>query len=393
MQWEAAQRQVEQLGEQLRQRDARIQTVVADCARVQEALRAAEAAAALAAAESSDLRRAVHNTVQRLEQERLQHASEIEALIEDSAAQAASADSGLPASDRGEVTAFPVIAKEDGEREHEKPLIIERSAPLAAVAETTTEAPEAPPPPAPAQKKAASTGELVLIDQGALCDQACAALHDAGFEMTAFAPGEATVDELSRRKLKCIMVNLGGGSAAWRTLKMLRERAGTRNVPILAYAMAAEPSMGFCFGRVDFSLWPLDPGRMIERLGRLRPKLERLLIVSTDVEGMGRLVEPLARAKISTSIVLDAKQALDFAAMVDPDAAVVHLSPNCPSGARAIASLRANESTRDLPLLVLLDAASTGNDEAFLVNAARLLVGKPAFQFSRLPEEIGRLIG
>jgi chromosome segregation ATPase len=78
----------------------------------------------------SDLRRAVHNAVQRLEQERLQHASEIEALIEDSAAQAASADSGLPASDHGEVTAFPVIAKEDGEREHEKPLIIERSAPL-----------------------------------------------------------------------------------------------------------------------------------------------------------------------------------------------------------------------------------------------------------------------
>lgn len=78
----------------------------------------------------SDLRRAVHNAVQRLEQERLQHASEIEALIEDSAAQAASADSGLPASDHGEVTAFPVIAEEDGEREHEKPLIIERSAPL-----------------------------------------------------------------------------------------------------------------------------------------------------------------------------------------------------------------------------------------------------------------------
>jgi DNA-binding response OmpR family regulator len=379
--------------ETLVQLQALLNQTVAECARVQEALRAAEAAAALAAAESSDLRRAVHNAVQRLEQERLQHASEIEALIEDSAAPAVSADSGIPASDHGEVTAFPVIAKEDGEREHEKPLIIERSAPLAVVAETTTEAPKAPPPPAPPQKKAASTGELVLLDEGALCDQACAALHDGGFEVTAFAPGEATVDELSRRKLKCIMVNLGGGSAAWRTLKMLRERAGTRNVPILAYAMAAEPSMGFCFGRVDFSLWPLDPGRMIERLGRLRPKLQRLLIVSADVEGMGRLREPLARAKISTSIVFDAKQALDFAAMVDPDAAVVHLSPNCPSAARAIASLRANESTRDLPLLVLLDAASTGNDEAFLVNAVRQLLGKPAFQFSRLPEEIGRLIG
>jgi DNA-binding response OmpR family regulator len=121
--------------------------------------------------------------------------------------------------------------------------------------------------------------------------------------------------------------------------------------------------------------------------------LQRLLIVSADVEGMGALREPLGRAKISSSIVLDAKQALEFASMVEPDAAVVHLGPACPSSARAIAGLRANEPTRDLPILLLLDTASLADDEGFFISAGRHLLGRSGFQFSRLPEEIGRLIG
>jgi hypothetical protein len=353
---------------------------------LQAAVQAAEAGARAAAAEAEALRQTVGDAVQRLEEERLKHADEIEAVLEESAVPLPSAAPQVP-------TAAPEdLQLDDTVGVTERPLIIERSAPLAAAADTLIEAAESPEPAEVYQRRAGSLGELVLLDQGTCGEQARAALEGAGFEVTPFALGDATVDELARRKLKCIMLNLAGGAAAWQTLKLLRDHAGTHNVPILAYVMAADAPMGFCFGRTDFALWPLEPGRMIERLGRLRPKLHRLLAVTSDVDGMGRLREPLARAKISTSIVLDARQVMDFATMINPEAAILHLSPTCPSAARALLALRANESTRELPLLILLDKAA-GGDEAFFTQASRQLLSKAGFQFSRLPEEIGRLIG
>jgi len=352
---------------------------------LQAALQAAEAGAQAAAAQTEDLRQAVSDAVQSLEEERLKHATEIEAALQESAVSIPSAAAEVPAATPEEMQVGDVVEAA------EQPLIIERSAPLTAAADTLAEVAEGPDLVAESQPTAASLGELVLLDQGASGEQARAALEGAGFEVTALGLEEPAVDELARRKLKCIMLNLAAGAAAWRTLKLLRQRAATRNVPILAYVMAADAPMGFCFGRADFALWPLEPGRMIERLGRLRPKLHRLLAVTSDVDGMGRLREPLARAKISTSIVLDARQAVEFAGMIDPEAAILHLSPSCPSGARALLGLRASESTRELPLLVLLD--SSGDDEAFFSQASRQLLSKAGFQFSRLPEEIGRLIG
>ena len=174
---------------------------------------------------------------------------------------------------------------------------------------------------------------------------------------------------------------------------MLRERVGTRGVPILAYAMAPGASAGFCLGRADFGLWPMDPHQMTERLRRLQPKLTRLLTVSADIDGFGRLREPLSKARISTSMVLDGKQALEFASMVQPEAAVLHLSPGCPGIARAIAGLRANEATRDLPLLVLMDKTATSGEDAFYTTSVRQLLSKTEFRFSNLPEEIARVIG
>src|SRR5262249_41847047 len=185
----------------------------------------------------------------------------------------------------------------------------------------------------------------------------------------------------------------GAGAPAWRTLKALRERVGTRNIPILAYVMTPDSQNGFCFARADFALWPAEPPRAIERLQRLRPKLKRLLIVSADVDGMGTLRDPLAQAGISTSVMLDGKQALEFAAMVQPEAAVLHPSAACSSIGRAVAGFRADDALRDLPLLVLLDKTPVPGEDSFLAVTNRQLLAKAVFQLTNLPEEIGRAIG
>ncbi len=371
------QRQIDALRSQVAERDTWLQAAVAQRDAFQENIRGVETAVAQLTVQRDELVRKTQDVLLQLEQERRHETDQLPSTpdIEPEPELAVSVEEIAPP---------------------ETPLVIERSAPLGAVTDSALETVEPESAPSALSRPAKSgrpLGELVLVDEGARSDEAYQSLKGAGFEVAVVPPTETSVDELARRKLKCIMLNLGSGPRAWRLLRTLRERVGTRAVPILAYAMPPAVGAGFCFGRADFAVWPIDPPRLIERLGRLRPKLRRVMALTADIDGMGRLRSALSQAKISTSIMLDGKQALEFAAMVEPEAAILHLSPACPSAPRALAGFRAAEATRDLPLLLLLDKVAASAEDAFFAATVRQLLGKPTFQFTNLPEEIARVIG
>lgn len=135
----------------------------------------------------------------------------------------------------------------------------------------------------------------------------------------------------------------------------------------------------------------MDPDRIADALRRMRPKLKRLLAVSGDVDTTGRIREPLNKAGISTSIVLDGKQALELSTIVAPEAVLLHLAPQCLAAARAIAGLRAAEQTRDLPLVIALDK-NPPREDAFLAGAVRDLLTRPNFSLANLPGELAVLL-
>ena len=370
-------RQIDELRSQVAERDTRLQAAVAQRDVFQENIRGVETAVAQLTVQRDELVRKTQDVLQQLEQERQ------------------CATDQLPSTPDTEFEPVLVVLAEEIARP-ETPLVIERSAPLGAVTDAAPDTVE-PEPVASAASRPAKAGrplgELVLVDEGARSDEAFQSLKGAGFEVAVIPPTDASVDELARRKIKCIMLNLGSGPRAWRMLRTLRERVGTRSVPILAYAMPPDVGAGFCFGRADFAVWPIDPPRLSERLSLLRPKLRRLMALTADIDGMGRLRSALSQANISTSIMLDGKQALEFAAIVEPEAAILHLSPACPSAPRTLAGFRAADATRDLPLLLLLDKVAAAAEDTFFAATVRQLLAKPTFQFTNLPEEIARVIG
>ena len=368
-------RRLDELGERVRQRDAALELAAAERQRLEEAVRAADAQIA-------------------------ELSSECDAWRQRAESAAADDRGSESADDAGDFVVR--MERDSGAPPADAPLVIERSAPLDALLDATPEPADTPlePEPEPAAHETIRLAqddtirlaqEMVLLDASGRGDEAYHVLKGAGFEVTRGTPNEAAVDDLATRKVSCVMLNLAAGPAAWRTLKLLRERTGTRNVPVLAYLMAPDSQQGFCFGRADFGIWPMDGERLTERLTQLRPKLKRLLAVSADIDGMGRLREPLTRAGISTSSVLDGKQALEFATMVEPEAALFHLSPTCSGVARAITALRAGERTRDMPMVMLLDKAPAREDTFYAITA-RELISKGTFVFANLPAELARLL-
>ncbi|MBI3786063.1 MAG: hypothetical protein HY270_21970, partial [Deltaproteobacteria bacterium] len=349
------QRRLEEMTAQLQQRDAAIEASAADRRRLEDAVRAAEQAAQMLTTERD-----------------VELASDLILHVREERRSTASSGPDLGS---------------------EAVLVIERSAPLSEALDAVSDSGDGPAPmDEPSHSVAAeAVRELVLLDSGKRGDEASAALRSAGFETTLAPPVEKSVEDLAQRTVGCVMINLAAGPQAWRTLKALRESEATKAMPILAYLMPPEGQKGFCFGRADFDFWPMAPTDLISKLDRLCPKLKRLLAVSADIDGMGKLRDPLAKANISTSIVLDGKQALEYTTIVAPEAAVLHLSPNTTAIARAVAGIRGQDSTTGLPMLLLLDKAPA-REEAFFASTVRELLVKGTFQFSNLPAEIARIL-
>src|SRR5262249_47792526 len=129
---------------------------------------------------------------------------------------------------------------------YDAPLIIERSDDKGTVVESVPAAVEAA---VGELRLRLGDGETIVLDRGALCDDAVAVLKGVGAEANGVEPTEAAIDALAGRNIGTILLNVAPGPTAWQLVRKLRENPATRNVPILAYLMNPEAANGFCFGR------------------------------------------------------------------------------------------------------------------------------------------------
>jgi len=156
-------------------------------------------------------------------------------------------------------------------------------------------------------------------------------------------------------------------------VRHLRNGSGIPTMPLVAYALADQAPKGFWLGPVDFAILPAAQADLSAILGRMAPKLKRIIAMSNDIDVMSDVRTQLSSAGISTAVVLDGRQALDLVPTIRPEAAVLHLSPSCADVFRAVAGLRGAEISREIPILFLLDAIAQPREAAFLAAGVRTL--------------------
>lgn len=374
-------RRVDELSDVLRQRDA-------DLSRLAEERRALSESVQTAETVLLDLRRELQDLREQSERQRREQAEALERAERAHKQEVLSIQRAADEREAKARQASLLALEERRNARNDAPLIIERSDDTGAVVESVPAALEIV---QDGLRQRIGDGDIVILDRGALCDDAAAVLKGSGIEAWGAEPTEAGIERLSTDNLGAILMNVAPGPSAWELIRKLRERPATRHVPILAYLMQPEAANGFCFGRCDFGLWPNDLGDLVETLRRMRPMLRRILVASSDVEALGRVREPLAKAHISASNVLDGKQARDLGHSLQPEAAVLHFAPTCSDIARAIGSYRQIDATRDLPILLMLDKNGSARENIFFQAANRELLRTGRFDFSQLAEELVRL--
>lgn len=162
--------------------------------------------------------------------------------------------------------------------------------------------------------------------------------------------------------------------------------AGDEEAPIFAYCIDGE--RGFIPGLLDYFAEPFDPNTYAARL--LCRGAQRVLTVSEHIDGMAMLRTTLSHAQCSTSVVFDAKQALDLLPMVNPDTVLIDLALPKGEAFRLIARLRAEPKTANVRVGVFF---SKPTPAAELAQQARRVAQGIPFASSELSHALLHALG
>jgi CheY-like chemotaxis protein len=138
------------------------------------------------------------------------------------------------------------------------------------------------------------------------------------------------------------------------------------------FAYCADGNFGFAFGDVTFLTHPVDSDACVAWLMESCGAIQRLLLVSNNIEMSSGLRPALTRIRCSTSVALDLRQVTDLLPMIQPEAVLVDLSLPRAEGLRLISRLRADAKTESLPIGVLLpDPQKMAEFRQYAARAAR----------------------
>jgi CheY-like chemotaxis protein len=156
------------------------------------------------------------------------------------------------------------------------------------------------------------------------------------------------------------------------------------------FAYCADGTNGFVFGLADFFPASTDADTCVTRLLESCGSLQRLLVVSDNMEMTGTLRGALSRIRCSTSVALDLRQVMDLLTMIEPQVVVIDLGLPRGDGLRLVCRLRSEPRTRDLPLAILLPATMSSVE---LRQHALLAVREQSLSAADLAQAFSQRIG
>lgn len=221
-------------------------------------------------------------------------------------------------------------------------------------------------------ESSAGPEEILIIDGPDSAPALSAQIASYGHPAVGVSPGEGMLAHIDGHRFAHAAINLSSASA-WQAIRALRTDSTRVDVPFFAYTLPSGAPGGFWLGPIDFVVLPLADNALPGILARLAPRARRVIGMSNDIDVMGDVRTQLSARSISTAVVLDGRQALDLVPTVRPEAAILHLSPRCVDVFRAVAGLRSNDASKNIPLLFLLDATPQPQEETFFTAGLRML--------------------
>jgi len=158
----------------------------------------------------------------------------------------------------------------------------------------------------------------------------------------------------------------------WEVLTRLKSEDATSSIPVVVVSVVDNPDLGVALGAIDYFVKPVDGKELVGRLTRFgikRPSGEhpiRVLVVDDEPANRSWLTEALGPAGFSVVPAAGGREAIEIARSQKPDLVLLDLMMPEVSGFDVVEALRADESTRETPIMVLTATNLTDADKRLL---------------------------
>ncbi|TMC54422.1 MAG: response regulator [Chloroflexi bacterium] len=158
----------------------------------------------------------------------------------------------------------------------------------------------------------------------------------------------------------------------WEIMTRLKSDETTSGIPIVVVSVVDNPELGLALGALDYFVKPVDTGALIKRLNRFDFKRHsgkdevRVLVVDDDATNRMWLTQALEPAGFSVLPASGGRQAIELAKTMQPDCVLLDLMMPDVTGFDVVEALRADERTRDTPIMVVTAMTLTDADKRLL---------------------------
>src|SRR5437660_1493765 len=215
-------------------------------------------------------------------------------------------------------------------------------------------------------------GPLVLVveDDPAAAELLTRQLGNAGYRTEVAKSGTQALALARELKpaaitLDIIMPELDG----WEVITRLKSDAATSHIPVVVVSVVDNPELGIALGAIDYFVKPVNASALVERLDRFDAphapgnRKVRVLVVDDEPANRTLLTEALEPAGFTVMTASGGRDAIKIAKRSKPDLVLLDLLMPDVNGFDVVEALRADDKTRDTPIMVLTAANLTEADK------------------------------
>ncbi len=229
--------------------------------------------------------------------------------------------------------------------------------------------------PAPATSVPAMNGHghgpliLVVEDDPAAAELLTRQLVSAGYRTEVARTGAEALEKARRLQpaaitLDIILPEVDG----WEVITRLKSDPATSELPVVVVSVVDNPELGMALGAMDYFVKPVDGRELVNRLNRFHlDKAEiRVLVVDDQAANRNWLTKTLEPAGFTVVTASGGREAIELARTIKPDFVLLDLMMPEVTGFDVVEALRADETTRDVPIMVLTATNLTEADKRLL---------------------------
>ncbi|MEP6470726.1 MAG: response regulator [Acidobacteriota bacterium] len=214
-------------------------------------------------------------------------------------------------------------------------------------------------------------------------------LESLGVRILEAADGRSAVEIATAERPDAILLDvLLPGLDGWETLRLLKQRPETRNIPVVILSVVDNRTFGLSLGAFDYMVKPVEVSDLVDSLSRAGVLATRghLLVVDDNADVRSLLAQGLVSAGYGVQSVEGGAEALAAMARERPSAVLLDLMMRPPDGFEVLCRMREDSELRDIPVIIVTAKDLSEKDREILRGAANRVIRKAADPASLVSE-------